>query len=292
MSVAEPTLDLDALRYEEHWQPVLDGAARRLLARLAAVVPASVVAPHDHRSGSRGPRLLDLGAGTGVLTGLAAESWPDAAIIGLDASAAMLGVAERRLAAAGRSEALQPVEWLARDAQATGLETDSIDVVMSSFVLQLVQDRVAVLHEVQRVLAPGGIFGFVTWITDALQLQPDREFDEAVYELELDDPESTVPELESGDYESLDQARDELEEAGFRDIDVRPDTLDYAWSAEAYLHFKASFDERELLDSLTPTDRSRLIANVRRRWANLPASAFRLEAPLVSAVARARVELG
>lgn len=272
MNDAAPTLDPDALRYEEHWQPVLDTAARRLFARVAVAVPASA-------------RVLDLGAGTGALTCLAAAHWPDAAIVGLDASAAMLAVAERRMVAVPREAGAPPVEWLVRDAAATGLETASLDAVLSSFVLQLVPDRSAVLLEVARVLVPGGVFGFVTWIAEALQLPPDSEFDEAVYELELDDPESVFREPKPGDYESVEQAEGELAEAGFVDVEARQDTLSFSWSAEAYLHFKVSFDERELIDSLDRADRERLLERVRQRWERLPTSAFTLEAPLVSAVA-------
>jgi len=267
-----PIPDPDAERYQEHWQPVLDAAARRLFARVVALAPTA-------------RRVLDLGAGTGALTRLARHHWPQASVIALDASAAMLAVAQRRQAALARAAA-GPIEWLVRDAASTGIEARSVDAVLSSFVLQLVPDRVAVLREMERVLQPDGVFGFVTWIAEELHLPPDDEFDEAVYELELDDPDSVFREPKLGDYESIEQARHELAEAGFADIDVRDDRLSYTWSPDGYLHFKASFDERELLDSLSAADRERLLARVRQRWEALPASAFTLRAPLVSAVAR------
>lgn len=286
MSDSEPNLDPDALRYQEHWQPVLDAPARRLFARVAAVARAFLPFSGEQPAGDDMPRLLDLGAGTGALASLAAERWPHAAIIGLDVSGAMLAVAERRVAAIDRGHGRPGAEWLVRDARATGLEAGSIDAVVSSFALQLVGDRAAVLREVHRVLCTGGVFGFVTWIAEDLQMPPDTEFDEAVYELELDDPDSVFRESKPGDYESIEQARDELVAAGFSDIDVRPDTLAFSWSPDAYLRFKESYDERELFDSLSGPDRARLLENVQRRWEALPATAFSLQAPLVTATAR------
>ena len=288
MSGAGRTLDPDALRYQEHWQPVLDSATRRLFERVVSRATGSI--PTASTAVVDGPalRLLDLGAGTGALALLAAEHWPQASIIGLDVSAAMLTVAEERLHAHGREAAAGSVEWLVRDAQSTGLASDSIDVVVSSFVLQLVADRAATLREVRRLLRPGGIFGFVTWMAEEVYMLPDSEFDEAVYELGLDDPESAVREPKASDYESVEVARAELRAAGFDEVDARSERIDFSWSRDAYLHFKEAYDERELFESLDRADRARLRETVQGRWQDLAESAFIFEAPLVAATALAR----
>ncbi|MFV2062084.1 MAG: class I SAM-dependent methyltransferase [Chloroflexota bacterium] len=273
-------LDPDALRYHEHWQPVLDGGAQRLLDRVAGDASELLDAP-THR-----PRLLDIGAGSGALVLAAASRWPRARMVGLDASASMLSVAQHRAVAAGLSDDHERMAWLVADAATMPLDDASVDVAVSSFVLQLVDDRKAVLSEIRRVLRPDGVFGFVTWIAEELQVQADSEFDEAVYALKLDDSESSFSEPRSGDYESLAEARAELVDAGFSEVALRADRLTFSWTRDAYLAFKVSFDERELFESLSAPDRTRLKERVRERWAALPDEAFRLEAPLVSAVAR------
>ena len=274
MSAGSP--DPESLRYAEHWEPVLAAAAGRLLARV------------EDRARARGaePRLvLDVGAGTGSLALMAAERWPRAAIVGLDASAGMLSVARHRAEARWHGGA-DRFRWLAADAAAMPLEGVSVEIAVSSFVLQLVVDRRAVLREIGRVLRPGGLIGFVTWQRDDAWLTPDAEFDEAVHDLRLEDPEADPREPVEHEYESPDEAAAELEAAGFVDIDVRPDRLEFAWQRAGYLAFKERYDERDLFDSLSAADRRRLHARVEERWASLPDDAFVLRAPLVSATAR------
>jgi SAM-dependent methyltransferase len=150
------------------------------------------------------------------------------------------------------------------------LEDASVDVALAAFLLQLVLDRLAVLAEAGRVLRPGGTFGFVTWMAEGVQMAADVEFDEAVYELELDELEGPLREPKPGDYESLAEAEEELRRAGFVDL----------------LAFKRDFDEAELYRSLGPSDRARLDERVMARWAALPDEAFTLRAPLVAALAR------
>ena len=103
--------------------------------------------------------------------------------------------------------------------------------------------------------------------------------------LSWDDPESMFREPKPGDYQSLGEAEQELQRVGFERVEVRADRLSYAWTREAYLDFKRSFDERELFESLDAADQARLARRVSERWASLPDRAFTLEAPLVSAVA-------
>jgi ubiquinone/menaquinone biosynthesis C-methylase UbiE len=264
---------------------VLAPAAHRLLGRVADRVDGPGRArPRD----GAGLTVLDLGAGTGSLALGAAERWPGARIIGLDASAAMLSVArhraERRWPAAGQGR----FEWMAGDALELPLEDGAVDVVVSSFVVQLVPDRGAVLREVRRVLRPSGVFGVVTWLADDVAMAPDEVFDEAVYDLELDDPEPARPAQEASDFESLAEALEELEAAGFVEVDVQADRLEHSWSRGAYRDFKEYYDELDLFEALCPRDRARLLARLDERWAGLPDDAFTLRAPIVSATARRR----
>ena len=200
--------DPDGLLYAEHWEPVLAAPSAQLLERVAARVQVA---------GIEARLILDVGAGTGSLALAAAERWPTATIVGLDASAGMLSVARHRAEARwpGRSDRFR---WLAAEAAAIPLEDASVDLAVSSFVLQLVADRRAVLSEVRRVLRPGSVLGFVTWQRDDDWLAPDVEFDEAVYDLDLDEPEADARTPAEREYESPEEAAADLRASGFVDI--------------------------------------------------------------------------
>jgi SAM-dependent methyltransferase len=272
--------DPDSLRYAEHWEPVLAGPSQRLLARVAGLAGPRLAGDRHSLT------VLDLGAGTGALALAAAERWPAARIVCLDASAGMLSVARQRAESQHAGRHAERFEWLVADAAAVPIEPGTVDVVVSSFMLQLVADRRAVLREAHRVLRPGGLLGLVTWQADDLVMAADTEFDEAVYDLEIDEPAAEPLEPASGDVASPGEAEDDLRAAGFEDVDVRVDRLEHSWTRQGYLDFKAAYDERELCESLSPADRARLLARVRERWAALPEEDFTLRAPLISATAR------
>jgi SAM-dependent methyltransferase len=198
----------------------------------------------------------------------------------------MLSVARQRADAKWPGRDSDRFRWHAADAAAMPLGGATVDLAVSSFVLQLVDDRGAVLREIARCLRPGGLLGFVTWLRDDTWLAPDAEFDEAVYDLGLEDPEAEPREGSEREYESAEEAAEDLQAAGYEAIEVRLDTLEFAWRREAYRAFKERYDERDLIDSLSGSDRARLLARVDERWAALPDDAFMLRAPIVSATAR------
>lgn len=103
-----------------------------------------------------GPRdaVVDLGVGTGHLLFDIARRNREGRCVGLDVSEAMLARARRRLAAEG----LPHVELLSREASATGLAAGAFDVVVSTFMLELVPAEAlpSLLDEVVRLLSPGG----------------------------------------------------------------------------------------------------------------------------------------
>jgi demethylmenaquinone methyltransferase/2-methoxy-6-polyprenyl-1,4-benzoquinol methylase len=98
-------------------------------------------------------RILDLGCGTGDLTQLAARRFPRAEVTGVDFTAAMLALADRRR----RHERVAPRVRYAR-ASALGLpfRDASFDVAMSAFVARNLPNLEAAIAEVRRVLVPGG----------------------------------------------------------------------------------------------------------------------------------------
>ena len=268
--MSERPPDPDSLRYARYWEPVLAPAAHRLLDRIEQP-------PAD---------CLDLGAGTGSLMFEAATRWPAARVIGIDASAGMLSVARHRLAQDPDVPAQERITFLPGDVMDLPLDDASVDLAVSSFVLQLVPDRRALLSEVRRVLRPQGTVAFVTWIAQHLEMAADRAYDEATAALRSGEGEAGFRPPRSGDYRSLDEAGDDLLAVGFEEVEVRADELRYAWSREGYLEFKEHYDDHELFDSLDEPARARLRAGVMQAWAALPDAAFEVRGPLVSALAR------
>lgn len=100
-----------------------------------------------------GQRLLDVGCGPGTLTiGLAARVAPGE-VIGVDRSAAVLDLARDQAARAGATN----VSFTAGDAYALPFEDGSVDVAHAHQLLQHLQDPVAALAELRRVVRPGGL---------------------------------------------------------------------------------------------------------------------------------------
>ena len=103
-----------------------------------------------------GERWIDLCCGTGDLAlSLARVVRPSGVVVGLDAAAAPLELAEQR-------RALEPwldVEWLHADALSTGLPGASFDGLVMAYGLRNLADPVAGFQEMRRLLKPGGRAG-------------------------------------------------------------------------------------------------------------------------------------
>src|SRR5688500_8991318 len=102
---------------------------------------------------SPGQRVLDVAAGTGEQTLLAARRvGPAGRVVATDVSASMLGIA----ADAARQSGLANVETRAMDARQLDFESDSFDAAISRLALMLIPERPKALAEIYRVLRRGG----------------------------------------------------------------------------------------------------------------------------------------
>jgi SAM-dependent methyltransferase len=102
-------------------------------------------------------RVLELAAGTGVVTRAMAATLPDpVAIVATDLNQPMLDQA----AAIGTK---RPVEWRQADAMALPFEDDSFDAVVCQFGAMFFPDKAKAFAEARRVLRNGGVFIFNVW---------------------------------------------------------------------------------------------------------------------------------
>ena len=111
--------------------------------RRAAVAQAGLGAGH---------RVLDVCAGTGDVSLLAARRHPEVGmIVGLDFTAAMLSLAQVKQRRAGAA-----VSWVQGDAQALPFKGATFDRVLIGFSTRNLSDLDGGLRELVRVLRPGG----------------------------------------------------------------------------------------------------------------------------------------
>jgi len=119
-------------------------------------------------------RVLEVAAGTGVVTRAMAAALPDGvAIVATDLNQPMLDQA----AANGTK---RRVEWRQADAMALPFDDDSFDAVVCQFGVMFFPDKAKAFAEARRVLRDGGAYVFSTWdriednefaatVTDALE---------------------------------------------------------------------------------------------------------------------------
>ena len=100
-----------------------------------------------------GQVVLDLGCGAGTDLLIAAQMAGDGGrVVGVDMTASMLD----RARASADELGLANVELHESLIEDLAIENESVDVVISNGVIDLVPDKDAVLDEIDRVLAPGG----------------------------------------------------------------------------------------------------------------------------------------
>ena len=129
--------------YETHLVPLIfEPYAADLARRITEIAPA---------------RVLEIAAGTGVVTRALASALPETVpIVATDLNQPMLDIA----AARGTS---RPVEWRQADAMSLPFDDATFDVVVCQFGVMFFPDRAKAFAETRRVLKPGGTFVFNVW---------------------------------------------------------------------------------------------------------------------------------
>jgi SAM-dependent methyltransferase len=101
-------------------------------------------------------RVLELAAGTGILTAEILRVLPEAAVTATDLSPAMVSWAADRIPGP---------TWLQADAQQLDLPDASFDLVVCQFGVMFFPDKPAAFAEAARVLEPGASLLFTVWDT-------------------------------------------------------------------------------------------------------------------------------
>jgi SAM-dependent methyltransferase len=111
----------------------------------------------ERLSGRPVRRILELAAGTGVVTRALASAMPaSVSIVATDLNQAMID----RAATVGTS---RPVTWRQADAAQLPFPDAAFDTVVCQFGVMFFPDKVKAFSEVRRVLARGGVFIFNVW---------------------------------------------------------------------------------------------------------------------------------
>lgn len=111
-----------------------------------------------NRLGSRSPsRVLEIAAGTGVVTRALASALPEGVpIVATDLNQAMLDQAS----AVGTRRS---VEWRQADAMQLPFEDGTFDAVVCQFGVMFFPEKAKAFSEARRMLRPGGVFLFNAW---------------------------------------------------------------------------------------------------------------------------------
>jgi ubiquinone/menaquinone biosynthesis C-methylase UbiE len=127
-----------AENYQRDFVPTIATPVSRELIRVADLHP--------------GERVLDVACGTGLISRLASERvGPRGSVTGVDIAPDMIDVAKQVAAPDGAA-----IQWRVADAAALPIADASVDVVLCQMGLMFMENRVAAIAEMTRVLASSG----------------------------------------------------------------------------------------------------------------------------------------
>ena len=140
-----PMFDLIAPRYDRFTRVFSFDMDRRWKTELIAWIAEHVRADAN---------VLDLACGTGDLAFASAQRAPRGAVLGVDASPAMIEIAHAR---ATQDRHASHVRFAVGDLTALDVPTASVDAVTAGYALRNVPDYARGIAEIARVLKPGGV---------------------------------------------------------------------------------------------------------------------------------------
>ena len=193
---------LDAMPeiYERCLGPAVFEPYAEYTARLAsALAPAAV---------------LELAAGTGIVTRELIDALPDAAITATDLNPAMVAWAAPRAAGA---------TWQVADAQQLPFPDGSFDAVVCQFGVMFFPDRPLAFAEAARVLEPGGTLLFSAW--DAIEYSELPALCEEAVQRAVDGPAPDFMSRIPHGYRDPEQIRSDVAAGGLELVELERVTL-------------------------------------------------------------------
>jgi malonyl-CoA O-methyltransferase len=172
------------------------GMQRLMAQRLMGIVGGSV---------ARARRILEIGCGTGYLTGLLRQANREARLVALDLDAALVAAARRRLGPAAT------VAWLVADGEAP--IRGEYDLIIANAAFQWFTRPGETLAALYRNLAPGGVLAFST-----LGPQTFQELAEALNRAARGLNLTAIPPISAQGFGDRETWADRLSRAGFRQV--------------------------------------------------------------------------
>lgn len=225
-----------AVAYREHWAPLLLGASRHLVDRIAAQRPSAV---------------LEIAAGVGALLPLIASAAHDAVVVGIDLTPEMIGLAPPEF---GR---------VVGDVVTLPFADESFDSVVMAFALFHVIEPGQALAEMRRVLRPDGQIQLATWLTADSKCGADLVWFEELSREEIVDPE--LP--SSRDLVNTpDKLTELLDRSGFSDIITETRVVVDPMNLDEYLERRTQLGwAAQALVEIPRAERDSCLARVRDR---------------------------
>jgi len=177
--------------------------------------------------------ILELGCGTGALTGMLAARYPNAHIRAVDASPQMIEVAQERLGRLGLPAT--SIEFEVSLFEKLSLPSEALDLVTSNMSLHHVVEKLPVYVRVREALRPSGALIFGDELVGATAEVERRHYDTWVAfasqpgHLTRDEFDGIFQHIEHFDhYETLPRQLEMLHGAGFGPVDCVWRYLNYA----------------------------------------------------------------
>jgi SAM-dependent methyltransferase len=247
-----------AAAYDRLWSPAIQPVGERLLERLP-------LAGAEH--------VVDVGTGAGALLPALRRAAPRATILGIDRSEGMLTLARQR----------HDGPLAVMDAQRLDLPDGRFDVALVAFVLFHLPDPQRCLHEVFRVLKPGGRVGTATWAVERLAAA------NLIWDEELSAVGAATFQLPATDNRACCDGETKmtrlLEGAGFVDIRTWTESLEHRWRPEDHFEYQVRSTSRLRLESLDLRDRDECLRRVRARLATSSEDQYVFRGEVVMATA-------
>lgn len=247
----------EARAYRELWAPVLQHPASLLL---------------QHLRGDSVARVLDVGAGVGMLFPDHRTAFPGAAIAGVDRSFGMI------------SQASRDTPLAVMDGANLGIASNSVDAVVFAFVLFHLPEPSDGLREARRVLRANGRVGTLTWASE-FESKAARVWNE-----ELDAHGAKPPDVsaELAQHDLVDTAQkvqELLASAGFNAIRTWTEVYERVIDREHLLRLRTSLGrQRVRFETLDEVSRVTCLDSVHRRLEGLATEDYIARGSLVYGV--------